>query len=314
MGCLGLTGCGFFVNDTSTTGATGSSTTGDYVYAVNTTANTLSGYAIGTGALTAVTGSPIALETGLGARSVVVTPGNGFVYVGGNGAIDCFAIGTGGVLTAVAAGRVTATANFISLTASVDGKWLLGLDSTTQAIYVYGVNTSTGVLTPIGGQAYTSPGATAASVPQVAPTMLAISPSSNVVAAALGTAGFVVFQFNDSTGVLSQQPSFYTPGFSDNAVTFDPTSADLFIARTTLSAGTSYVAGYTVSAAAALALRLRYRLRRAAGRARWCSTRPELIFTWGIGRTRRFRPIRLLRRRRPRWRARRSPAERMWGR
>ena len=244
---LGLTGCaGFFVPNSTTTGTTTTST-GDYVYTVNNTTNTLTGYVIGSSTLTAVTGTPLTLETGLAVRSVVVSRANAFVYVGGSGAINCYSIGTAGVLTAVSAGSIQATANFVSLTTSLDGKWLLGLDSTTQTIYVYAANASTGALTLTNSMAYSSPSAGTASAPLVVPTAIRIAANNGVVAIALGTAGTEVFTFNDTTGALAAVTNIYAPGYSDNAVLFDGNSAYLYIARTILTAGTSGVSSYSVT-------------------------------------------------------------------
>ena len=106
---LGLAGCGFFVDTTTTTTTTTTpaAATGDYVYVVNPAANTLSGYVVGTNTLTPISGlNPLAVQTGLSPRSVAVTRANTFLYVGGNGAINCYSIGTGGVLTARAFGAV----------------------------------------------------------------------------------------------------------------------------------------------------------------------------------------------------------------
>ena len=247
---VALTGCGNFFQHPGSTTTTTSSTGADYVYAVGyngtTAVSTLTGYVVGSGGLTAITGTPLTLEAGLAPRSVAVSRGNSFVYVGGNGAIDCYQIGTAGVLTALSTARVTATANFVSLDTSYDGKWLFGLDSTTQSIYVYSLNTTTGLPSLLAGVPYASP----STGTQVVPTMVRISPSSNVVVATLGTAGDAFFTFNDSTGALLQVgTSVYAAGYSDNAVFIDQNSAFVYIARTILTAGTSGVASYAITSA-----------------------------------------------------------------
>ena len=243
---LTLNGCGnFFVDTTTGTGSGGSTgNTSDYVYVANQTTNTLTGYTIASGALTAVSGSPYGLLNGLAAASVEVSRANTFVYVGGAGAIECFSIGTGGALTLVNSAAATGSARFASLTTSYDGKWLLALDSITQTLYTYGINTSNGTLTAVAQVAYSA----AANVGAVVPTMVRISPNGAAVVAALGTGGDVIFSFNTSTGV----PAFVgtlaiNAGFSDNAVAIDANSAYVYIARGASTTGASGVVPYSLS-------------------------------------------------------------------
>ncbi len=254
-----LAGCGDFFPPLTSTSATGTSSSGDYVYVVNNqgAASSLFGYVVGSSVLTAISGLPATFQSGFSARSVVVTPGNGFVYVGGNGEIQCFSIGTAGVLTAVAAGNVQATANFVSLTASVDGKWLLGLDSGANtglpSVYVYGVNTSTGALTLTTSVQVISPGANANPAPVIAANTIAISRNNGVVAVTLGTAGAVVYAFDDGTGALvssSTSPTnVYNSGtaYAYNGVVFDVNSAYVYFAQTAISGTGSGVVGYPVT-------------------------------------------------------------------
>ncbi len=243
------TGCGNFFSDPNTTTTSTTTTTGDYAYAVNTTTNSLYGYSIGSGALTAISGSPVALQSGLAARSVVVTPGNGFVYVGGNGGIYGYAIGTGGVLTAVTAGDVQATANFVSLTASLDGKWLLGLDSgalsPTPNLYVYGVNTSTGALSLIAATQIVAPNT--AVTP--AANFVTIAENDGVVAVTLGQGGAVVYPFNDTTGAIGLPTNVFNAAvsYSYNGAAFDATSSFVFFSQTALSGTGSGVVAYPVT-------------------------------------------------------------------
>jgi hypothetical protein len=76
---LFATGCpGFFVYPGSLTG--GSSSTGDYVYVANGTAETLTAFSVGTGTLTEI-GSPFSL--GFVPTSLVVNPANTIVFVAG---------------------------------------------------------------------------------------------------------------------------------------------------------------------------------------------------------------------------------------
>ena len=242
MMLLGGCGGGFFI-DTNTSSTT-TSTTGNYIYAVNRTANTINEYTIASGALTLVTGSPLSAVSGLAASSVAVSRVNTYVWVGGNGAISSYTIGSTGALTLAASQAAAATANFVSLETSPDGQWLLAVDSQTFTIYVYAINTSTGSLTVHQALTYAVPGAGTA-----APTMLRISPNAAFVGLALGAGGDAIFSFNTGTGVLTQLSSgAITPaGSTDNAVQFDGTSAFMYAARVGQTSGLSTVQSFGLS-------------------------------------------------------------------
>ncbi len=228
---LGLAGCaGFFVDPNSTTTATGTSGS-DYVYVVNQTTNTLTGFVVGTGTLTAI--STYTLQTGLNAQSVAVTIPDTFVYVGGSGGIYCYSIGSGGALTQQTTGGVTEVANFVSMDVSYDGKWLAALDSDLDELYIFSINTSTGLLTPEGATPLSIPGSGTASLRQVR-----FSPNAAFVVAALGP------------GTVNNLA--LAAGYSDNAVAFDKVSGDAYFARGGSTTGTSVIAAYTLSSTGAL--------------------------------------------------------------
>ena len=248
LGTMGLlTGCGFFPATTTSSGTgtgSGTNSSGDYVYVVNQTTDTLSGFLVGTGSLTSI--GTVALAAGLTPTSVAVTRPNTYVYVAGNGAISCFAIGSGGALTAVSGGGAAAIANFVSLDTSPDGQWLFALDSITLTIYLYKINTSTGALTLSATPVYGVPG-----VGTVLPRSIRVSPNGAFVAVALGSGGDLVFPFTTTTGVLGASNNLAIPAaYTDNAAVFDATSAYLLIARA--SASGSGVATYSVNSAGAL--------------------------------------------------------------
>ena len=241
---LGLTGCsGFFVDVKNGTGS--GSGSADYVYVVNQTSNTLGEFAVGSGALTAISGSPITLTTNLNASSVAVTRPNTYAYVGGQGQISCYSVGAGGALTGISANSISATANFVSLETSVDGQWLLALDGTTLTVYVYAINATSGLLTTHGAVPFTASG-TSGKVTQRA---IKQSPNGTLVGVALGPGGDVIFQFNTTTGTLTQSAALgIASGFSDNALLFDSVSANIFIARGGPTTGTGNIALYSVTA------------------------------------------------------------------
>ena len=257
---LGLNGCsGFFTDPTTTTSSGSGSTTGDYVYVVNLATDTLSGFALSTGSLVSVSSSAYGLASGLAPTSVTVSRANSYVFVGGAGAIYCYSIGSGGALTAVTGAGTTTTGEVVSMTTSPDGKWLLALSNSTTAvgaqISVYGINTSTGVLTAQSSLAVTFN--SGAAIGTVVPHQIKIAPSANYVAVSLGTAGDALFNFTTSTGVLTQTenviPATSSGNYlSDNSITFNPASSELFIGTTGQIAGASYLTAYPLSSGGVL--------------------------------------------------------------
>jgi 6-phosphogluconolactonase len=71
----------FFVNTTSST-----SSSSDIIYVANTTTATLSGYVVGTGTMTAVSGTPPSLA--YVPQALVVTRPNAFLYAAGPSAVS----------------------------------------------------------------------------------------------------------------------------------------------------------------------------------------------------------------------------------
>jgi len=230
-----LTGCGPFFISTST-----SSSSSDLIYVANATTETVSGYVVGTGTMTAITSTPLSL--GYVPQALVVTRPNTFLYIAGPSAIYLYAIGTDGVLTA---DGVTAYADVVSLDVSPDGNWLVGLDAASQLVDIWKINTSTGALTTEASASYSVSNAV------VSPRMVRFAPSGSYIFAALGTGGDVVFTFNTSTGAAasSQMLSLGSTTTSDNALAVNSTSSALFIARSGSSSG---LAVYTIGSAGAL--------------------------------------------------------------
>lgn len=248
-----LVGCGggFFTKPGSGTtppgGTVPGSTSADYVYVVNQGSGTLSEFSIASAKLKAITGSPLALAANLAPISIAVTRPNTFVYVGGAGAIVCYAIASDGSLSQVTTGGATASANFVSLDTSPDGQWLLALDSLNNLVSVYAINTTTGLLTLNTSTQYAAPGQGALNA-----TALRIAPSAAVVMAVLGTGGDAIFTFDTTKGVLTAQPGIGLTGYSDNALVFDANSAYVYVARGSTTGAASGVAAYSVTPAGAL--------------------------------------------------------------
>jgi len=238
---LALTGCdGFFVPEH---GGGGGGTTGNYVYIANANTNTVAGFSIGSGKLTAVSGSPVAV--GYSPVALAVTPSDSFLYVAGPGAIYVYTINSDGSLTAPSAGAGVASLNAASIAISPDGQWLFGLDLTTNQLIEFKINSSTGALAAQAAIPYSIQNAV------VAPKMVRVAPTGNYVFAALGTGGDVVFTLNTSTGAVavSQILTLNSTQTSDNALAIDSTTAHLYIARSGTNGG---LAVYTIGASGVL--------------------------------------------------------------
>jgi 6-phosphogluconolactonase len=244
------TGCGDFWVSPGSSG-NGSGNTGDYVYVANSTTGNLAGYVVGSGTLTAVSGSPYTL--GFVPTSVVVNPANTIVFVSGTngtlGFINAYTIGTGGALTLLKSNSFLV--GEVSIDVSPDGQWLVGLDANGAAINEvildeYQITASTGLLTlqtnTGGGYTYTTAGGT--SIPAIVPEAIKFAPSGAYVFAAVGTAGDLVFPF--SNGVFSS-PQVLNFGAgatrSDNALTVNSASSYLYMARSGTNGG---LAVYTI--------------------------------------------------------------------
>ena len=256
----GATGCaGFWVaqsasNGTSPTGST------DNVYVANADLNTslptLSGFAVATGTLTAVTNSPYVLP--FTPSAVTVNPTDTLLFVASsvNNSIYAYAINSDGSLTELNNNSPVAAVieAVTSMVVSPDGQWLLALDATTTAVTIdeYQINLSSGTL--VLNQM------TGASVPNttntaIIPTGIAIAtaPSGEYVFTSLGTAGEMIFPFQTATGVFPSNPLQLTLGSSndaDNALAVNAAGTYLFIARSGPGGG---LAVYSIGVDGALA-------------------------------------------------------------
>src|SRR5580698_1306571 len=243
---LALTGCGnFFVPEPTSGGGGGGGggNTGNRAYVINASANNLAGFTVGTGTLTSVPNSPLAL--GYSPAAAVTMPDNTFLYVAGPGAIYVYTINTDGSLSAASRGAQVALVNVSAIDISPDGNWLFALDLSTTAVDQFSINRSTGALSAVAATPYTVTSGT------VLPKAIRVAPNGGLVFAALGTGGDVVFTFNTTSGVLalSQTLPPVSATTSDNALAVDSTTSFLYIARSGTNGG---VAVYGIGAAGAL--------------------------------------------------------------
>ena len=246
------TGCaGFWVYPGATNGSS-TTPTNDYVYVANayttttTTTMTLAGFAVGTGTLTAVPGSPYTLP--FYPTAVAVNPANTIVFVAGNSEILAYAIQSDGSLSALNSGGAVGYAAVASMDISPDGQWLFALDQNNISLEEFQINSSTGVLTQDTPITYPVPsGAT------VVAQGVKFAPNGGYLFLALGTAGDVVYPFNTSSGALYVPLSLSlgaASNNSDNALAVSPDSTLLFIARSGPAGG---LAVYTIGSGGSLA-------------------------------------------------------------
>jgi 6-phosphogluconolactonase len=236
---LGLSGCGgFFVPQT---GSGGTTNTGDYLYVANGSDTFLAGFGVAsTGALSVLSGSPY--NNSVAAQSLAVNPANSFLYAGTTAGIFVYGINSNGSITVQNDGSVAAQ-DMVATAMQVDstGNYLLAVGISTaqqvQAIGIYTIDTSTGLLTPIAGSPLALYTGTASTPTIVAPTGLLITPNNSYVYASLGTLGVQVLTLG-SGGALAAgaNPTLLAPlktstSPSDQRTASDPSSLFLFVAE-----------------------------------------------------------------------------------
>jgi 6-phosphogluconolactonase len=237
---LGLSGCGGFFPP-QTGGGGGTTNTGDYLYVANATNTYLAGFSVAsTGVLSVLSGSPY--NNSVAAEAIAVTPQNTFLYAGTTAGIFVYGIGSNGAITvqndgAVAAEDIVATAMQVDST----GNYLLAVGISTtqqvQAIAIYTIDTTTGLLTAITGSPLALYSGSPSSPTILPPTGLLITPNNSYVYASLGTLGVQVLTLG-SGGALAAgaTPTLLAPlktskSPSDQGTASDPNSLFLFVAE-----------------------------------------------------------------------------------
>jgi 6-phosphogluconolactonase (cycloisomerase 2 family) len=179
---------------------------------------------------------------------MVVNHANSILFVASSSAIYAYSISSSGSLTALSSGGATGFSNIVSMDVSPDGQWLFVLDDNSSApsLDEYSINSSTGALANPKVSLF-------ASASPVSPQAVKVSPNGAYVFVALGTAGDMVFPLTTSTGALGTAlPLTGSATVSDNALTVDPTSTYLYIARS--SGTTGSVVAYSIGTGGALTL------------------------------------------------------------
>jgi 6-phosphogluconolactonase (cycloisomerase 2 family) len=237
---LGLSGCGgFFVPQTSSGGTTN---TGDYLYVANSNNTFFAGFGVAsTGALSVLSGSPY--NNSVAAQSLAVNPANTFLYAGTTAGIFVYGINSNGSITVQNDGSVSAD-DIVATAMQVDstGNYLLAVGISTaqqvQAIGIYTIDTSTGLLTAVTGSPLALYTGSTSTPTVVAPTGLFITPNNAYVYASLGSLGVQVLTLG-SGGALAAgaTPTLLAPLSTstspvDHETASDPNSDFLFVAET----------------------------------------------------------------------------------
>jgi len=235
---LGLTGCDFFVPQTSSGGTTN---TGDYLYVGNGADAYIAGFGVSSaGALSVLTSSPY--NNGVAAQSLTVNPANTFLYAGTTNGIYVYAINSNGSLTVQNSGSAAAQ-DVIPTVMQVDstGSYLLaagiGTSTAAQAIGIYAIDPTTGLLTALTGSPLALFTGTATTATVVSPTSMLITPNNSYVYVSLGQLGVQVLTLG-SGGALSAgtAPTYLSPRSTstspqDYGLASNPTSTFLFVAE-----------------------------------------------------------------------------------
>ena len=226
--CEGKASCPVTCTATITTNCTGGtgtggtgSTTVDYAYVANSVSsnNSIDGYNLGNGTLTTATSAPFSF--GYVPSSMVVTPGNTFLYAAtdatldsGHGYIYGYSIGTGGALSILSSGNSLIPGEDISsLAVSPDGKYLFCLDTIGTLLGEYSINATTGALTFLDSYVV----GPVASGLTATPAQVTVAPSGDYLVVALGQGGAETFTLDETTGAATAQ-TLLTPTLSTNGI------------------------------------------------------------------------------------------------
>jgi len=245
------TGCkGFFVYPGSTNNGS-SSGSGDYVYVASAGSQTLTGFSVSAGALTEVTAPAYSLP--FVPTAVAVNPADTVLFVAGNGTISAFSILSGGGLSVLNSSVATGDPDVISMDISPDGNWLVALDGTGStsgvvSIDEFQITSNASVLTANGRTTFNM------STNAILPRAIKFSPNGELLCAALGTAGDLMYTFTSqlTSGALSgaltnpQTIAVPTSPMSDNGLGWSADSSTLYIARSN-STSNGQIAVYSVS-------------------------------------------------------------------
>jgi|SRR5580704_9483488 len=229
-------GCDFFVPLSSDGNG---SNNGDYLYAGNGNNRFIAGFGVATsGALSVLPSSPY--NNGVAVLSAAITPGNRFLYAGTTAGIFVYAINSDGSLTVQDGGKVAAQ-DVVPTVMQVDstGVYLLAAgvatSLTVQGIGIYQIDSTSGLLTAVGGSPLSLYTGTASTPTVLTPTAMLITPNNAYVYVSLASLGVQVLTLGSggalSTGnpatILPPDPRSASP--ADYGLASDPGSKFLFV-------------------------------------------------------------------------------------
>jgi 6-phosphogluconolactonase (cycloisomerase 2 family) len=205
---------------------------GRFAYVVNSISGSLSGYAISstTGALTELTGSPLAIPGAVSLRQALIDPSGSFLYVIDSGANKLYAYkinqSAGGVN--VVSGSPFATGNTpVSMTFDYTGTYLYVANSADNTISAYTLTIATGELAAMTGSPFGISGVDPSPRQILAsgPFLFAVNFNTNSVN---------VFSIGTGTGVLHElsNGSPYATDTGPYSLAIDPTGSVLYTANT----------------------------------------------------------------------------------
>ncbi len=252
-----LAGCkGFWNAPASTGGGTTTSTTlsSGVFYVLNETTSQLAAYAIATGVLDSVTGSPYSLPAA--PTSIAVASNGAFLYVGTVNGIYLYTIGSGGALTVGNSGNPIATD--IPAAMVISGSWLIDAlvtASNSPQLDAIAINSANGLYAGAGGA---PPSQVFGKITNAAIKGMVLSPDDANLFVALSTAGTIVVPFDSAnSNPLGATATTIPPantGGSALSVAVDPSTTPrvFYIGETAGTAGELRVFNYSSLGSASL--------------------------------------------------------------
>jgi 6-phosphogluconolactonase len=243
LGCVAgfalvLAGCGQFFPPITSTGGSGTGSTGDNIYIGNlgTDPPTIGGFSISSSGLSAISGSD--WNSTYPPSSMVVTQNDEYLFMGtAEGEVFSFPLGSNGSLgTGTAVGSLGPAAMAID----TSGDWLIGVDSASNAVYAFGLDSSNGTLTePISSSTAYMNGCNPSTNETGGSPGIVVAPSDDYIYVSCGTAGIYTFSFDSTTGDLASINSTLATkqnGDADYGLAISPSGNYLFAAETGISA------------------------------------------------------------------------------
>ena len=218
------------VTTSSTNSCTSTAGTSGNFYILNS--SSIAGYSIKSGVLTPLSGSPIALPSGVTPLAMAVDPTGTFLYVSTNNGILLYTIGTGGALTLNASETLNDLTSY-ALQIDSTGQWLLDASNTGvgPVLYAWPISPTTGQ--SMLGNGINTPALQLTAGSSIGLGGMAISADNKLVSVAAGAATYMI-GFTAGSGNNGSTSPFGT-AYHANAigtavsVAFDPSSSPKFL-------------------------------------------------------------------------------------